>query len=265
MIDELCKVVLDELKINKFLETGLFEAETIALVARWFAELHPDFGHIERLELTDAKGVNPWNTRIAYPAFSKAEEGRHKIYSVELDRGYAERAQKLFANNPNIEIACESSEEFLARFVDSEVADGDRCFFYLDAHWNEYWPLLDEIRSIGRLDRHVIAIDDFLVPGRPEFGFDLYENTPCSWATVKELFEGERVAVYYPHRSNRDNRGWIWIFKGYSSDELTFLSSVPVWRASPQDLRDGGDRGRRPYGRRQRLLRAVRRRLLGSG
>lgn len=44
--------------------------------------------------------------------------------------------------------------------------------FYLDAHWYDYWPLLDEIRVISEMNipDSVIIIHDFFVPGKP-FGF----------------------------------------------------------------------------------------------
>lgn len=44
--------------------------------------------------------------------------------------------------------------------------------FYLDAHWNDYWPLRDEIRVIAEagVSDSVIIIHDFFVPGKP-FGY----------------------------------------------------------------------------------------------
>jgi hypothetical protein len=44
--------------------------------------------------------------------------------------------------------------------------------FFLDAHWYDYWPLLDEIELItSKVPRCVIIIDDFQVPGRNDYVF----------------------------------------------------------------------------------------------
>lgn len=248
MIDDLCKVVIAELDIHTFVETGLFEGETISLVSRWFSELHPDFGDIESMLLSESSGVNPWNTRIPFPIFAEtSKKSEYQLISVELDEERAQKGRALFDNNPNISIVKQSSEEFMDIFVDelsgkSEKREG--VFFYLDAHWNEYWPIKEEIQAIDRLDQYVLCVDDFFVPGRPEFGFDVYQGLPCSWKTLSPWFRDSEVQIYYPFRSNRDNRGWVLIFKGYSTQSLSFLDSLPLWRwkswkskSKPQELR----------------------------
>jgi hypothetical protein len=237
VIDELCKAIVGELRINRFVETGLFEGESLALVTRWFAELHPEFGTIDRLILTEARSPFPWNSTIAYPVFSKADPCGYRVHSVELDRARAERARALFASNPNVSVECTSSEAFLREFVPVHRSDDYRCFFYLDAHWNEYWPLRDEIAQILPLERFAICVDDFRVPGHPDFGYDRYGTHICGWGYVKDLFRGVDVTVYYPRRSNRDNRGWVLILKGFSPAELAFLDALPLFVGHPPRLR----------------------------
>lgn len=58
--------------------------------------------------------------------------------------------------------------------------------FYLDAHWNDYWPLLDEIREIAAagVSQSVIIIHDIKVPGK-DFGYDTYKNQPLDLDYVK--------------------------------------------------------------------------------
>ena len=56
---------------------------------------------------------------------------------------------------------------------DSSVPKCD-VFFYLDAHWEDDLPLLEEIEVIfSHRDRATIMIDDFCVPGT-DYGFDDY-------------------------------------------------------------------------------------------
>lgn len=66
-----------------------------------------------------------------------------------------------------------------------------KCFeqpflFYLDAHWNDYWPLLDEIRTIAcaGVPQSVIIVHDIQVPGT-DFGYDTYKGQPLSLEYVK--------------------------------------------------------------------------------
>jgi hypothetical protein len=81
---------------------------------------------------------------------------------------------------PNVTQKLGSSEHVLAELVGRPELLGESPLFYLDAHWEEYWPLRDELRIIAKLPRAVIVIDDFLVPGQPQFGFDRYPSTKDS-------------------------------------------------------------------------------------
>jgi len=38
---------------------------------------------------------------------------------------------------------------------------GVRPFFFLDAHWGEFWPLADELKAISRLADSVVLVHDF--------------------------------------------------------------------------------------------------------
>jgi hypothetical protein len=55
--------------------------------------------------------------------------------------------------------------------------------FYLDAHWNDYWPLKDELKLIKKynLSDSKIIIHDFYVPGFTERIVDEYGNTHFIW------------------------------------------------------------------------------------
>lgn len=49
----------------------------------------------------------------------------------------------------------------------------DETLYFLDAHWQQYWPILDEIRAV-RPGIGVIVIHDMKVPDHPELGYDSY-------------------------------------------------------------------------------------------
>jgi hypothetical protein len=57
----------------------------------------------------------------------------------------------------------------------------------LDAHWQDYWPLLNELKEIAKTHNNTccIVIDDFQVPNRP-FKYDSYKNQPLNLQYVKQ-------------------------------------------------------------------------------
>jgi hypothetical protein len=223
MIDTVCKHVIAKLKINKFVETGTYKGETLSQVSMWFSKLHPEFGKIKKMSIH-------WKTYMVYPIFKDSlSNSNYKMYSVEFNPDFYRNAKAVFASNPNIILKNQSSQRFLQESIDSGVLSrDDRCFFFLDAHWEEYWPLRDELTQILKLPRFVVAIDDFAVPGHPEFSFDSYKNIACNWDYVKDLFKDKDVSVYYPFKPNRNLRGWVLIISGYSDKELTFLNDLPL-------------------------------------
>lgn len=99
--------------------------------------------------------------------------------------------------------------------------DADRVdFIFLDAHWGEHCPLLDELDAIASPQAHhsmgkpCIIIHDFQVPGT-DFGFDRFPDTkePFSLAVISPYLDriyGEGGWKHnYPTRVEGAERGWI--------------------------------------------------------
>lgn len=63
--------------------------------------------------------------------------------------------------------------------------------FYLDAHWESFWPLLDELEEISKThkDNCIVVIDDFKVPNRPDIPYDSYGRHECSYEYIKEKLD----------------------------------------------------------------------------
>jgi hypothetical protein len=79
--------------------------------------------------------------------------------------------------------------------------------FYLDAHWQEeFWPLLNEIKVIGKylFDNAIIVIDDFFVPNR-SYNFDRYRGQPNNLEFIKEALTHaySEYVYYYNDRADR--------------------------------------------------------------
>lgn len=60
----------------------------------------------------------------------------------------------------------------------------DETLYFLDAHWQDYWPVLDEIKAIRR-GTGVIVLHDMQVPGHPEFPWRFFKH-PLNYAYVAE-------------------------------------------------------------------------------
>jgi hypothetical protein len=125
----------------------------------------------------------------AFPFTSFVETGTSRGYSTELVAMTcpkvpvftAEVLEETYRTSrfalgryPNITQLLGSSDEVVAKLI-AERKVGDLPLFYLDAHWEAYWPLLAEMRHIaGARLRTCTVIDDFQVPGQPQFEFDSY-------------------------------------------------------------------------------------------
>jgi len=118
-----------------------------------------------------------------------------------------------FDEYPNVTHHYGNSAETVKTLLPLLDAD-NRIMFYLDAHWNDYWPLLDEIRAIANSKfkgRCVIVIDDFKIPDRPDIPFDSYGDIPLDYEYVREALDlaipGHVITYYIPDDDHLKSRG----------------------------------------------------------
>ena len=102
---------------------------------------------------------------------------------------YSQIAQQRLTSLSNISFHLGSSEKVLAQIL--PTLKDKFVLFYLDAHWNEYWPLLDELDAISKTHHHkcIVVVDDVKVPGRSDIPFDAYKGHECSFEYVKDKIE----------------------------------------------------------------------------
>lgn len=156
-------------------------------------------------------------------------------FSCELlDSSFISASRKVAAL-PNVHIHKSPSPEFLYRLLDNqpELASS-RTAFWLDAHANEFpCPLADEVKFItARFDEAAIFIDDFQVPGRPDFEYDTYKNgISLTWDYIYPSLNVERsYKIGRPNYTKTTSlhhplRGWIMISWGH-------------WDFVPDDLKE---------------------------
>ncbi|MBI3589579.1 MAG: hypothetical protein HY093_04190 [Candidatus Liptonbacteria bacterium] len=95
------------------------------------------------------------------------------IYTIELSREYYRESARRFLSSKNIVLLKDSSPKALHKLIQTSCL-GNFPLVFLDAHWYDYWPILDELNELQSLPRAVIMIDDFEVPGKPWFEYDIY-------------------------------------------------------------------------------------------
>lgn len=97
------------------------------------------------------------------------------VRTVEAHLRYHFYASRRLISYPEIEVTCGDSRSFLRKLATESAARRKAILFYLDAHWNEDLPLVEEIMVIASTwERCVIMIDDFEVPGDYGYAFDDY-------------------------------------------------------------------------------------------
>lgn len=118
-----------------------------------------------------------------------AEHFRY-VYACEID---ADRLAKLWQVLPQtVQLYALSSPQFIE---DIALIVGVCPLFFLDAHWQTYWPLLDELRAItGLYASAVIIVHDCRVPDRPNFwacrgGGGDNDGPVCEWEYIRQGLE----------------------------------------------------------------------------
>lgn len=142
-----------------------------------------------------------------------------KVDSIEVVEENFNKAKETTAGIQNLTLHLGSSEKVLNDLFQAFNKKGRRpnllCF--LDAHWQEYNPLLDELSVIAKWKwKPIIAIHDFKVPEHPELGFDTYKDITYEWDWIKESIENiygaDGYAIEYNSEAVGAKRGVIFIY-----------------------------------------------------
>lgn len=181
---EKCKSIVTDNGIETIIETGTFLAGTTRVMSEW------------------AKNV--YTIEINKPNYDKAKTNLVGFDNVNLILGNsAEELDKLMSQQ-----FVKRSEKFNGRKI-------PKVFFFLDAHFWDYNPLLDELKVISKYEVNpFIAIHDFKVPNHPELGFDSYKGQDYDFDWIKksvELVYGTEYKVEYNSKADGAMRGIIYL------------------------------------------------------
>lgn len=151
------------------------------------------------------------------------------IYTCEVVGMYYRGSKQRLAKHSHVVPLHGSSQKLLGDLIHGEKLGGTP-FFFLDAHWYGYWPLKDEMELVRTLPRAIIMVDDFKVPGRPYFGYDVQEkNGVVTEADINYLapmlLQGKSRVLFPRYGTPTSSlRGHIVIFQNMPSEFDAFYA-----------------------------------------
>jgi hypothetical protein len=191
MINTVTEDIIQKFNINKFIETGVYQGDSLMIMQHIFCKLYGDEFNV---------GVQGKGTR-----------GKYRLYGVEYHQKYIDQFLPIrIQNHINVEIACSDSVKWLKEKIDSkEFTNEDNCLFYLDAHDHSTpnpKPLRDELTQVLRLNKPIICIDDWQTPFHPDqYSLNmirdlLKDRTDATYITSKHNFHGQYSVFIFPDR-----------------------------------------------------------------
>ncbi len=169
-------------------------------------------------------------THIGDTSLLVAAQAKVRIASCELNQDYFKLADEtLKPFGKRVELFNEDSRVFLRRLVARRSAE--RPFVYLDAHWYEELPLLQEIEIIINSNvEFLIVIDDFEVRADSGFGYDEYAESKLSLDYIHESVDRPGIAAFQPaYASSVESgckRGYILLASAQIAKEIN--SVIPA-------------------------------------
>jgi hypothetical protein len=113
------------------------------------------------------------------------------IITSEINKDIFDAAKVRLANKNNIILNNESSEIILEKYKNNF----NMPFYYLDAHWYEYWPLKDELNCINR---GIICVSDFVLGENKDgiyYAGDSYDGVDLDHKFLLEAGIADRIYV----------------------------------------------------------------------
>lgn len=140
-----------------------------------------------------------------------------KIYTIEIKEEFYKDSDFL-SDYPNVYRFLGNSPEVLEKlFINYNL---DNTLFFLDAHWNEYWPIKDEISTITKYkpENCIICIHDIFNPNNEELGYDSYSGQRLDFEYIKPEIEsifGQNYSLRYNKNATGEKRGTLFIKKSW--------------------------------------------------
>lgn len=181
-----------------------------------FIDLQRQFGFLAAIETGTDQGLSAEGISSTCPCYTIEIEPRHRGIALQewIKHGFTAYPQNeridLTNGDKKIFSYLGNSKDLLPRVL--AEAPAPVCVF-CDAHWGEYWPLLDELRIIAEHKiSPVIIIHDFQVPNHPEFGFDNHGGKDLNMDYVRDALNAinPNYNLFYNDRAEGNQRGILY-------------------------------------------------------
>ena len=133
------------------------------------------------------------------------------IYTIEANpRNYGFAKVRLWKLR-QVTLRQGDCRNILKEFLDGPLGTPNRgsVFAYLDAHWDDDLPLAEELCLLfSRVEKAVVMIDDFEVPGDPGYGYDDYgPGKSLTRAYIDPIVSAHQLQVFYPVTPSEEEDG----------------------------------------------------------
>lgn len=121
------------------------------------------------------------------------------VATVEVSQEYFNYSRRRLASLRNVRQFLGQSPEVLAELATDKTWTATPTFFYLDAHWHEYLPLVDELNVIVKAWPEFVAmVDDFKVDGDTGYLYDDYGPGKSLELSLLKRPEFSGLHVFWP-------------------------------------------------------------------
>jgi len=129
--------------------------------------------------------------------------------TIESNPDYFYASQKMLRQYENVQTIKGNSAVEINRLV--ENGPSGLTLFFLDAHWYNYLPLPDEIKSISlQSSDAILVIHDFQVPGHNEYGFDVCNGKAIGMEMLTSSVDSNKsYTILLPNYTYQDAYGVI--------------------------------------------------------
>ena len=133
------------------------------------------------------------------------------IFTIEANPRIYGYARAHLWRRRNVTLLHDDSRAALRTLFDGQLRDVTNriLFFYLDAHWNDDLPLLEELDIIfDRCQAAVVMVDDFRVPGDAAYEYDDYgSGRVLTDDYISAIVAKRRLVSHYPYTPGRAEGG----------------------------------------------------------
>ena len=152
-----------------------------------------------------------------------------KILTIEKSKSIYLLALDNLKETSNIKLIQNDSKKIFEILKDNdENFNKKKIFFYLDAHSEDDYPLIDELNFIIKhVENFVILIDDFQVPDDDGYGYDSFQGKKLNIKFIKNILTNN-LSLFFPSIESSEEsgrlRGYVFITNNKIDKEL--LNSI---------------------------------------